>query len=44
MRIGLSLGLLNEKNNQLIEYKIKEADENNENKIIIGDANMLKNM
>lgn len=46
INIGLLIGLLNEKNNQFIEYKLKQnnlKDENDET-IIIGDGNMLKNI
>lgn len=41
MRIGLLLGLLNEKNNQIIDFQNKE---DKQEEIIQGDANMLMNM
>lgn len=40
--IGLTIGLLNEKSNQVLEMKIKNKKD--EEEIVVGDANMLMNM
>lgn len=42
MRIGLLLGMLNEKNNQVLRSMKK--DNNSEEETIIGDGKMLMNM
>lgn len=40
--IGLTIGLLNEKNNQILEMKIR--NKKNEEEVVVGDANMLMKM
>ena len=40
MNVGLILGLLNEKNNQMSDLNKKEKDD----EVVIGDAEMLKKM
>ena len=40
MNVGLTLGLLNEKNNQMSDLNKKEKDD----EVVIGDAEMLKKM
>lgn len=43
LNIGLTIGLINEKNNQIIDLNINRKD-NDEDKVIVGNANMLKGM
>lgn len=44
-KIGLTLGLLNEKNNQMIDLKIKQKEkEDDTDKVIVGNAEMLMNI
>lgn len=46
IEIGLLLGIINEKNNQIMEIKtgISPNNDNNSEDVIIGDAKMLMNM
>lgn len=43
-RIGLTIGLLNEKNNQMIDLRIKNQKQDDEEKVIQGNAEMLMKM
>lgn len=44
MRIGLTIGLLNEKMNQMIDYNKRREIEKQKQDVIQGDASMLMKM
>lgn len=44
MRVGLTIGLINEKNNQMIEFERKQKEKNKKQEAVQGSAEMLMNM